>query len=216
MKYKVKILLFLPLLFFAFALHGQNHSGKCIKKSFKTYRNALMEENGKKATQRVAKPTIEYYGKMLEHARYSDSITLSSLPLIDKLMVISFRNRVPSGKLMKISPKQSVVYAIDKGMVGKEGLSDLSLGKITVIKKKAEAQLVLNNDPIPVNFVFYKECLRWKIDLTAFFPLATIAIQQTAKDLEMNENELIQFIVQLVEPYQLHPKLWIPVADWNE
>ena len=211
---KIGLLLLLPLLLMTNVLYGQNKADKCIKKSFRIYRNALMKEDGKKATKRVAKNTIDYYGKMLHHARFSDSLTINNLPLIDKLMVLSFRNRVPANKLLQISAKQAVIYAIDKGMVGKESLADLSLGKISIINKKAEAQLVLNNDPVPINFVFYKECVRWKIDLTAFFPVVTIAIQQTVKDLEMSENELVEFIVQLVEPYQLNPKIWKPVANW--
>ncbi len=211
---KFGLLLLLPLLLITQVFYGQNKADKCIKKSFSIYRNALMEQNGKKATKRVAKNTIDYYGKMLHHARFSDSLTVNNLPLMDKLMILSFRNRVPVNKLLQISAKQSVVYAIDEGMVGKESLADLSLGEITIINKKAEAQLVLNNDPVPINFVFYKECMRWKIDLTAFFPVATLAIQQTIKDLEMSENELVEFIVQLVEPYQLNPNIWKPVANW--
>ncbi|HRI28728.1 MAG TPA: hypothetical protein PK715_11775 [Chitinophagales bacterium] len=193
---------------------AQQKADKKVKKSFSAYRSALLKQKGKKAAKRVSKVTIDYYGSVLQKAVYADSAQVSALPLLDKLMVLSFRNRIPAQKLLTMKPCEAVVYAINNGLIGKESLADLSLGAITYQQNKAQAQILLASEPLPINFIFYRECCRWKIDLTAFFPLATLAIEQTAKNLEMNQNELVQFMLTLEEPYTLNPKVWQPVSKW--
>lgn len=216
-----------PLLLFTFflflmpaftALAHDNHqhtkAEKAVLKTFAAYRSALTKQNGKKAVKHIAQNTIDYYAQMLEHARNADSATVAGLNVMDKLLVLSFRNRVDKNRLLTMSPIQSVQYAIDKGMVGKEGLANLELGDISIKDNVAKAQVLINHRPAPLEFVFYKEKKRWKIDLTAFFPMAEMAISQTAKELEMTETELVEFMLKLVEPNTLNPKLWLPVAKW--
>lgn len=194
--------------------HKHSRTEKAILKSFSKYRKALSRQNGKKAVKFVSEKTIAYYAQMLTHARSSDSSEVANLPVLDKLMVLSFRNRVSRAKLLSMSAKEAVIYAVDKGMIGKEGLSALELGDISVKKKQAKAQVLLNHQPAPLEFVFYKEKHCWKIDLTAFFPMAEVAVLQTAKELEMSQNELVEFLLKMVEPFKLNPKLWQPVLNW--
>lgn len=211
----VLLLIILPAL--NAAAHGNHQhtkAEKAVLKAFTAYRSALTKQNGKKAVKYIAQNTIDYYAQMLEHARNSDSATVAGLHVMDKLLVLSFRNRVDKNKLLVMTPTEAVIYAIDKGMVGKEGLSNIELGDIDIKNKQAKAQVLIDDRPVPLEFVFYNEKKRWKIDLTAFFPMAEMAISQTAKELEMTETELVEFMLKLVEPNTLNPKLWLPVAKW--
>jgi hypothetical protein len=138
---------------------------KLVRESFNSYKTSILNDKGEKAVDFVDSKTISYYNEILETTKKADSLTVNSLGILDKLMVISIRYRTSKRDILSFNGKELLIYAIKEGMVGKNSVMNTEIGDVEIDGNFAKGQLISKGQKTPFYFHFYKESNIWKIDL---------------------------------------------------
>lgn len=194
-------------------LQAQNKEKKAIKKSFEKYKKAILNNKGEEAVKYVDSTTIAYYGEMLDLVKNADSAKVESLSITDKLMVFSIRHRVEKKKILEYTGRTIFVHAVNSGMVGKNSVSSLALGEVSIEGNFGKAQLVINTQVAPIYYHFHKENDDWKLDLTSLFSVSTIAFESLVENSEMTENEYLFHLLEIITGENLGSDIWLPVKE---
>ncbi|MET0298171.1 MAG: hypothetical protein ABW036_00375, partial [Flavitalea sp.] len=159
----------------------------------------------------VDKNTIDYYSRVLELAKTADSAELSSLPILDKFMVLTVKHRTPKEDILRYDGKGLLVYAIKSGMVGKSSVVNNTLGKIDVKGDSALAQLIVSSKPTPLHFTFHKESGNWKVDLTSIFPASSEAFKKVVAQSGKSDAEFFIELLTNLTGTEPGPGIWHPL-----
>lgn len=114
-----------------------------FRHSFNQYKSAILKDNGEKAARFVDSKTINYYNDILKKTIESDSLTISKLSLMDKLMVLTIRHKVPKEMILLFDGKGLFIHAINDGMVGKNSVVNNAIGTVSVEDGFAKGQLIM-------------------------------------------------------------------------
>jgi hypothetical protein len=202
--------LLIALLFLTVTAYAQNDT-TAIRDCFMGYKVAILNDEGKEAIRYIDSRTIRYYTQMLSLTRSADSTTVAGLSFLDKLMVLSVRHRTTKAELKPMNGEDLLVYAINHGMVGKNGVVQNDLGAITIDESFATGQLIHNGQPTPLKFHFYKEQEQWKLNLTALFPMAEAAMQHMLAESGESENDYLLTLLEMTTGKKPAPSVWHPV-----
>jgi len=138
----------------------------------------------------------------------ADSVSVERLSLLDKLMVLIVRHRTPQEDIRKFDGRPLFIYAINSGMVGKNSVSSNTIGEVTVDKKFAKGQVLVNGKKAPIFMQFNKEENSWKMDLTALFPMSNMAFKKVIEDSGENENDFIFKILESLTGKKPSAEIW--------
>lgn len=185
---------------------AQEKDEELVRKNFESYSNALINGKGEEAVNYVDSHTLQYYNDIVEQARDADSLKVESLPLLDKIMVLLVRHRVTKEDLLKFDGKALFIYAINNGMIDKNGPTNLKLGTVTIEKDTAKGQISFKGVEYPVYLNFYKEIGQWKYDLTSSFAMGKTALQKYAD--EFGEKLLINMMLNADKEHKPSPTIW--------
>lgn len=189
--------------------YGQ--STKEVKECYSSYKAAIIESNGEEALKCIDKNTLGYYGKMLDISIHGDSATIQNLELMDKMMVLTIRHRIPHEEIFSQDANSLFVYAVNSGMVGKNSVAPLEIGLVEIDEDFAKGQIVSNGQPTPLNYEFNKEEGQWKLDLTAIFAPSAAALKQVIDENDQTENEFIFEILGMVTGKAVENNIWHPL-----
>ena len=103
------------------------------------------------------------------------------------------------------------VYAIKKGMVGKNSVINNTIGDIKIDNGFAKGQLLVSDQPTEIYMHFYKEQDHWKIDLTSIFPIGNAAFKDMVEEDGRPENEFIFMILEYLTGKKPDPSIWQPL-----
>lgn len=207
----MKRIITLSLLIFL-SINSYSQSDKeLVLKSFENYKNAILTDKGKFASDFVDSRTINYYSTILDKVKTSDSLEVNSMGIIDKLTVLSMRHRTPKNDLLKFDGKDLFIYAIDNGMVGKNSVVNAELGDVITNGDFSKAEFVVNGQKTPFFFHFYREDKVWKMDLTHLFSLGTMSIKKMIEDSGENENDFIINILEVLTGKKPTENIWKPI-----
>lgn len=207
----MKRIITLSLLIFL-SINSYSQSDKeLVLKSFENYKNAILTDKGKLASDFVDSRTINYYSTILDKVKTSDSLEVNSMGIIDKLTVLSMRHRTPKNDLLKFDGKDLFIYAIDNGMVGKNSVVNAELGDVITNGDFSKAEFVVNGQKTPFFFHFYREDKVWKMDLTHLFSLGTMSIKKMIEDSGENENDFIINILEVLTGKKPTENIWKPI-----
>jgi len=190
---------------------GQKKDKKLVQETFDGYKNAILEEKGETAATFVDSKTIQYYSDILEKTKSADSTTVSDMGIIDRLMVFSIRYRTPKAQILSFDGKKLLIYAIQEGMIEKNSIQNLTIGKIDIDKKVATGQLISNGQNVPFHFDFYKEKDIWKIDLTSVFGVSQMAFKQMIKSSGIEENVYLLKLLSMISGKEPKNNIWKPI-----
>lgn len=190
---------------------AQSKDVALVKQAFDNYKSAILNDKGEKAMEYVDSRTIKYYDYILEAAKNADSSKLNSLPLTDKITILTFRHRASREDIMSMDGKGLFVYAIKNGMVGKNSVSNNSIGEVTVDQDFAKGQLVVRGKAVPMFFHFYREQDQWKLDLTSLFPIANMTFKKMVEDSGEEENDYLFNLLEILTGKRPGPEIWQPM-----
>ena len=206
-----KIPVIFLFLFPAVFVVAQKKDAKLIVTAFENYKNAILNDNAEDAIKYVDSRTIAYYGKALELVKTADSAKVNSLNILDKFIVLAIRHRTEKEKILSFDARGLFMYAVKSGMVGKNTVTDQSLGEIEVDGNFAKAKLVMNGEAAPFYFHFYKEEGQWKMDLTSLFPVSIEAFDHLVKGSGKSENQFIFSLLEMLTGEKPGPDIWQPL-----
>lgn len=204
---RIANLLLLLLAFTTFA-YGQKEEEKLVRKAFDNYKSAILNNKGDEAVKYVDSRTIQYYGDILDLVKNADSTQVTSLSLLDKLMVFSIRHRTEKKDILSFDGRGLLVFAIKSGMVGKNSVANNGIGEVTIDKNFAKGEFISLGEKAPFYFHFYKEEGEWKLDLTALFLVSRAAFQKMVQDSGQQEDEFIFSMLELITGKKPGLEIW--------
>ncbi|WP_299258650.1 hypothetical protein [uncultured Aquimarina sp.] len=190
---------------------GQEKEEKLVRESFNSYKTSILNDKGEEAVNFVDSRTISYYNKILETTKKADSLTLNSLGILDKLMVISIRYRTSKKDILSFDGKELLIYAIKEGMVGKNSVINTEIGSVEIDEDFAKGQFISNGKKAPFYFHFYKEDNNWKVDLTSIFPVGAMAFKKMIEDNGEEENKYLLQLLELMTGKKPVNEIWKPI-----
>jgi len=187
---------------------SQTTDTKAVKQTFEKYKTAILNDQGESALHAVDSRTQKYYNDILLMVKNADSMEIVKLSLIDKITVFSIRHRATKEEIENMDGNGLFIYAIKKGMVGKNSVVNNTIGEVTVDGTFAKGQLVVSGQKTPYYFHFYKESNEWKLDLTSLFPLSNTALKQMVNQSGENENEFIFSLLEMITGTRPGTEIW--------
>lgn len=192
-------------------LFAQSDAEIAVKECYSKYKTAILNDKGEKAARYVDSNTFAYYDKILKLVKSADSISVEKLSLVDKLAVLGIRHKTPREDILKFDGKALLIYSVNNGGAGKNGVTNTSLGDVTVDGDFAKGE-VLNKGKKTSTFMhFYKQDNNWKIDLTALFPLTNVAFKKVIKESGESENDFIFILLESLTGKKPGLEIWQPV-----
>ncbi len=191
---------------------GQENEESLVKASFNGYKTSILNDQGEKAISFVDTRTISYYNEILEKVIKADSLTVNSLGILDKLMVLSIRHMTPKEDILSFNGKGLLTYAIKEGMVGKNSVINTEIGDVEIDGEFAKGQFISNGQKAPLYFHFYKENDNWKVDLTSIFPPSALAFKKMIEDNGEVENEYLIQLLEMISGKKPLNNVWKPIS----
>lgn len=182
-----------------------------VKACFNGYKNAILADKGQEAVTFVDSRTLRYYSDILQKTKTLDSVGLDKLPIMDKLTILMLRHRATKEEIMQLDGRSLLVYAIERGMVGKNSVMQLSIGEVLVKSNMAEGQVMVGTAPTSLAYNFFKEEGAWKMDITSVLPEGNAALKKVVKDSEQPENEFLVMLIGNATDKEPSRDIWKPV-----
>jgi len=179
-----------------------------IRSTFEKYNEALLQDQGEEAVKYVDSRTLKYYSTALVKVIHADADAIESMSILDKLMVLIIRHRASREEILSFDGRSLFIYAVDKGMAGKNSIPNNSLGRIKVVGDFARARALSRGRRTPVHYHFYQEAGKWKIDLTSVFPATAPAFKKLIEKSGQEENEFIFLILEMITGKKPGPEVW--------
>lgn len=174
---------------------------------FDKYKAAILNEEFEEAVMLLDSRTWTYYGDLLHHIHYSDSLTLDSIHALDKFWVLIFRHSIPKEKLLTYSAKdliEQVLFQMGLISIYQTSISNLSIKGDTWII----AEMRQTPDQIPDELNFYLEDGSWKIDMLRMLAGSGEVIQQLVVDTGLKENEAILQMLEVLNGIAPSSSIW--------
>jgi hypothetical protein len=192
---------------------AQTDSTAEVVASFKTYKEAVVKQDGKAAVPVISQGTIDYFGAILKHDLESPKADVEKLRTADKLLVLRARHQVPSENLRKMSAADFFAYGIDKGWTTKESIVGLDLGRVDISGDTAKAELIVGGKKAPASmvYVFHKEKGAWKLDMIPMMTRVDAMFKQAIRAQEIEENEFLFNILESVSGRKVSEDVWKPI-----
>lgn len=206
------------ILVFFFALSAALHANArqdtaMIKACFAGYKNAILADKGQEAVSFVDSRTVRYYADILQKTKTLDSAGIDKLPIMDKLTILMLRHRATKEEIMQLDGRSLLVYAIERGMVGKNSVQQLSIGEVLIKGDAAEGQVMVGAAPTSLAYNFYKENGAWKMDITSVLPEGNAAMKKIIKDSETPENEFLILLIENATGREPVKNIWKPILN---
>ena len=193
------------------SIKAQTNDKAEIKKIFDQYKSAILSDKADVALNSIDNRTIDYYKSILSDVKIADSNKISTMSLVDKITVLGIRARATKQEIIDMKGSDAFLFAIRKGMVGKNSVVNNSVGEITVYNNFAKGELLVQGKRTPVFFHFYKEIEGWKLNLTELFSLGNTSLKQMLQESGKPENEYLMEILSLLSGKTLGYEIWQPV-----
>jgi hypothetical protein len=206
----------IPVFFFLLiaVLHANAQQDTAlIKACFAGYKNAILTDKGQEALAFVDSRTVKYYSDILQKTKTLDSAGIDKLSILDKLTILMVRHRATREEIMRLDGRSLLVYAIERGMVGKGSVQQLSIGEVLVRGNAAEGQVVVGTAPTSLAYNFYKENGTWKMDITSVLPEGNNAMKKIIKDSERPENEFLLMLIENATDKEPSKDIWKPLLN---
>lgn len=183
-----------------------------VRRCFVSYKEAILKQNGKESVRFVNQATVAYFGKMRDLALGGAETDVRRLPFFHKMMILSYRHRVPLDSLLKLSAEELFVYGVDKGWIGRESVSESNLGRVSVSGEEARAVFVLRGKPTPIEYRFTKEGGAWKLDFISLMPVVDAAFGAAAREANVDEDSFVVLLLELASGKKVSPDIWQPLV----
>jgi len=180
-----------------------------IRECFAQYKQAILDRNGEEAVHRVDSSTLRYYASMKDAALNAKEEDVRNMTITDKINVLGFRHQIGIAQLQHLSEQELLVFLVDQGMTGREGVTDSELGQTSISGNTAQGEILSRGQNTGFKFRFVKDDGKWRLDLTAILPMVDQGMKTVISRLGVNED---QFILNMLERMSFKP---VPRGIWE-
>lgn len=182
-----------------------------IRQSFDSYRNAALSNDGAVAVQFLTNSTIQYYDGLLHKTIYADEDSLRSDSVSTRFTVLLVRHIATKEEILALrSGYDFVVFAINNGLTGESGLTQIELGSVHVTGDEAFVGLA-GPTASEEKLHFIRENGVWKMDLVQTIRSADRLLVQLADGLNATEEEFIELTLLFKNGKPSSSKIWQPI-----
>lgn len=191
----------------------QTKAKKEIVKTFDTYKKAIINGDSKTAIAQLDKNSIKYYQEILDVSLRADSAQINQLEVLDKLIVLSVKHKVPKEELIKMNGLQLLNYSIDHGLIGnKNTINDIEIGEVDINGEIAYGQFIVKKQKTPLYFGFTYDQSQWRLDVTSVFEPVGFAIRKLVEMQNKEENEVILMMIESTsQGKKVDKEIWKPL-----
>lgn len=185
-----------------------------IRNCYAHYKNGLLNRDGKATAKYVNESGLAYYEAIFDYALTADSQAVAVLPIMDKLMVLSFRRKLNEATFLTIEKENTPIfeYAVDNGFVGMEAIQNSEIGEITITNNTAITTVLSNGKEMPVQFRFVKVGGKWKFDAKFITMHVSKGLNHYLVQSGKTENEYIMNILTQIAPDKaIEATIWEPI-----
>lgn len=193
------------------SLSAQKKEKELIYQTFANYKTALHRHQGEEAVKYVDSRTIAYHDSIIHLAKTADSLRVDSLKVIDKLLVLSIRHRIPREEILAMDGTTFFIYGVQHNMISNYNIVNNSLGKIKIDDHFATADLLLDENKTPKDFHFHKEDDHWKIDLTSLHASTNSEFEVLIAERKQTENDYLFNLIEIVTRKRPGKEVWKPI-----
>lgn len=187
----------------ALMLHHEGDDAKSVRACFEVYQQAIADDDGPAAAAVLDAATMNRYAAYRDAALDGrDAIAGSDTPLMDRLCIAIFRMHLTQGQLIAMSPREIVEFAIEHGMIGKQGTGQISIGAIEVCGETAYAETFAEGQRVPCDLVFRREADRWRLDVTALLPFVEKTYRSVAEMNQLSDDAFVETVLRSVSREQ--------------
>jgi hypothetical protein len=207
------LLTFLLLLLPAAALPAAAAPLDEVKASFRAYKAAILESDGKAAAEVVTQDSRDYFRRLADYALELDRAGLQEIHLSDRLYALLLRHDLDRARLESMSGGEVVAYAVARGWIGREGAEQLQLGNYQVDGDTATGT-ILRPDGQQTRFqmTFAREDGDWRLELAQLMELTRVAFEYSAQQSGLGEDEFILRLLEYSSGRKPGPDIWEPPA----
>lgn len=184
-----------------------------VKNCYKAYQSALLSGDGKTSLKLINQAGIDYYDAIFKYVLEADSETVATMPLMDKLMILSLRFRTDRNTLLRMEKNGESIYeyGVNQGLVGANSVRQAELGTIMISDNEATARVLQNGQEIPMQFKFVKEDNKWKFDAKYMLVQTGFALQQYLVEKGVSEDDFIQETLEKMSSKPVDDEIWHPI-----
>ncbi|MBS7334336.1 MAG: hypothetical protein KIG88_12145 [Weeksellaceae bacterium] len=185
---------------------------KEIVNVFTTYKNAIVKNDVKSAILQLDKSSFSYYDEILNTSLRADEAQLNQLEILDRLMVLTVKHRVPKDQLIKMNGKDLLIYALENDIINNNRVEKMGIGDIEINGDIAYGQFLQDNKNIALYLGFSYDQSQWRLDVTSLAEPTGFAIRKLVEMQNKDENEVIFMMIEASTPNQKISKdIWKPI-----
>lgn len=181
-----------------------------VRAVFDIYQTAILNDRGEDAVNSVSQDTIDWYESVRVMALTAPEDELRRQGLMNRMQVVLLRHRIPVAELDAMDGRALFIHAVEQGWVGKNSVSDVAIGPITINENFAKGPLIAQGKTSPIHFQFKGENGAWKLDLLYTMKVAVPALSAQAKGMDLDENEFILRTAEVLSGRQVPDTIWKP------
>lgn len=206
-------LIILTLLLVACGSKNEASPTEGVSECFYSYKTAILSQDGEAAVSQLSQGTIDEYQKYIDLALTAKREDIESLSFMNRMQVLFMRHRVPVETLKSLDGRTSLIYAVDRDWIGKNGVIRTTIGHVDSSDGRATAEVLIGGEETTARFQFIKEDSGWKFDLRAILIASNIQMKDAAERVGKTENEFIFMLAESVSGKAVDDSIWSPPMD---
>lgn len=184
-----------------------------IRATFKEYKIAVQEKDGKKAVSLLDSGTLNYYGELLQQIRSADSASIATFRLTDKVTLLTLRHRLSAREIWTFDKAALLAYAVKEGLLGRDAEEIPDLDIVEVKGSWAEAKIEAKGGARAIDFYFSKEEEAWKLSLLNIFNMSDQMFQKAVANSGLDEQEFLRLALEQMHGGALKADIFNPVPQ---
>ncbi|HEU4884023.1 MAG TPA: hypothetical protein VFT45_17310 [Longimicrobium sp.] len=179
---------------------------QAVRAAAQAYISAAGSREGTAAARLVSRGTRDYYARMAQLAVSAPETQVRAAPLMERMMILMYRHRVPAADLRALAGDAAFAYTIDEGWVAQDAEAGGVLAEAEVYGEGDQAVIWMGGDGV----YFRREDGGWRWDMTPTL-LAASTTMAPPPDSGMTEDEFVMFVLKYSNGRDPSPDIWQPL-----
>lgn len=182
-----------------------------IREVFERTTAAIKAEKSLIVVNNIDDLTFQHFAEMHRLALRATATEVRKLPSSSRLYVLMLRHLVPSEELEVMRTRDVALQLFDAGVMGMISRGEWSMGEVWIEGMEATAQIIVADEPLPLEWHFMKQGGEWKMNLISLLTISDIAMKDWAAEEGLTENEYILKTLEVLSQRSVPADIWEPV-----
>ncbi len=183
---------------------------KALKKSFETYRTAIIRGNGELASMLIDQTTVRYYDRIVEMALYGGRAEVNNLSIGEKVLVLKCRHLISLDTLKTFKGADLFQYQVDNEWFDRTQIASLAITDVRIKGRTASSRLLRGGQLLNYGYLFNVEDGIWKLDLTAGLEVVDRDHRTAARQSGLDENHYAMQLLKDLSGERVGLGIWAP------